>query len=1284
MTSPANDHATVPEPSAVRLLHRCCYVLFAVEVLLAVAHWLWPEYRWGQGRRSYFSFDNSLTLASWLASMQLLCIGLLSAIGFHRDRQAGPVYRSNAWIWALGALLALTLSTAELTRFPDRLQLAGLPAPDVYEQFVMYGFWLGLLGLFAVFLIGRLEVQASHRRAAIAWSVAWGIHFLIFAFAGSGARVASAWDHEISLLMGVAYLLGCTLLLLAVGGYALRSPWPPEPSLQPVSAPPEPAQGGAYRLWLWIGVGGTTFTIIFLQILLFRMLTIFGDYLTANSVISIALLGIAVGGLIGAMTAERAPRTAILSASLLLPALLVLAFGATVSLITSPLLLSILLMLPFAAGSVVITVVLARNRSHFVYFVDLLGAACGALLVNRALIHFREEGALLVLAAFTCLVAICFTVYYAARGLRVALVLIAATAGVGLSAVGYANSQAEWLNIVKTKVTKRYPDAEILFSRSSLVGRYDVIRRKPDHRSLSTYDNGRIIDNMRRRPVDDYRIDPRIPHTFIEDPVILILGLSGDGISKTSRYLGKKVYGVEINPVVVELQTNELVKFNSNSYKDIHVAVMDGRSYINQSDEQYDIITLMNAHSARGRTAGRAPSPEYLHTLDAIESYLSHLTDRGALIVEEPVSRVRREVPVWKLVLTMRQALLDAGVKDPAQHFFIFQWRTRRNNYVQVLMTKQPLTGEDMGNLKQWLKDVDDIRDIERRNGRRMGPIRSTTTLLYSPDEPHETNYARILRGEADPEFIRVRNLYPTVDNRPFHFDVDPNHREVKRAYGRTLVIALILLPFLLTFLRHGHGTLSSALPFVFVVALTGAGYLVVEVVLLQRYSIFLGSPIISFSTIVGTLLFFSGLGSLWSGRVGRGSLYGALVAIVLLLALHQWVVPGLLSIGASLALALKVATVVCLVAPLAFVMGVPFPFVLRTGKERFTPSATALLFAINAAASALAVPLSFDISMSYGFHVTFLTGIVLYLMVALSLVAMHQEKLEIVANGAAAVVLVVVAFSPWIGGQSAEASVADRFRVFALSYGRSSFREDKIMLGGQRSSHVPFQWMFWVVKGNDRVILVDTGFDDKRLAKRWGLRNYVKPTKRLRQLGIHPDDVTDVILTHAHWDHMGGLAAYANAKVWIQDAEYQYAASRLSPDDPKAKGMRWEDFSELLAIEEQGRLRRVQGEHVLVPGVKMVLGGAHTPGMQYVKVNTLDGPTIIASDTTYLYDNNQRHKPIGTAVDHAANLATIRQMHREAASPFFIIPGHDPDVMRRFPQIRPGIVQITAVGEGG
>ena len=122
---------------------------------------------------------------------------------------------------------------------------------------------------------------------------------------------------------------------------------------------------------------------------------------------------------------------------------------------------------------------------------------------------------------------------------------------------------------------------------------------------------------------------------------------------------------------------------------------------------------------------------------------------------------------------------------------------------------------------------------------------------------------------------------------------------------------------------------------------------------------------------------------------------------------------------------------------------------------------------------------------------------------------------------------------------------------------------------------------------------------------------------------------------------------------------------------------IRWDDIIALIVAEKEGRLQLVHGDKTLAPGITVTMGGYHTPGSQYVTVDTLSGPAIIAGDSVSMYENNRRHRPIASTVDRDENLATIQDMHRKAASPFLILPGHDPLVMKWFPRVSKGIVQI-------
>ncbi len=1258
------------------LFRRIVYVLGALGLVLGAAHLAWPDYEWGQGRDSYFRLGNSLTLASWLVAMQLVAVSGLALLAYHRERDRRiPFRRATSWIWLAVASLSALLSLAEITRFHDRLDLLE-PDPSVYSRLVVLALGAGLVALVAWFLHDRLDGLVGERWFVGAWSIAW-VYALAFRFLAPW--MPPRLELYTDLAIGTSTVLGATLLLATVGGHALRPAVNAEQAER--SGEPEAYAAPVDRRWVLIGVGGSTFLVICLQIVLFQMLNIFGDYVTANTVLSVALLGIAGGGVIGYHAAARAPMTAMIASSLLMPLAILVAFGTTVAhLDDSPLTASLLLALPFVCASTSITVAIARGASHLVYCIDLVGAALGALVVSPLLGALREEGSLLLLCAGALLVALCFIRADPRAAVRRRFLPIAGGLMLAFVALTAWNVRVDALNVVRTHMQQRYPDLEMLFSRSSFVGRYDVIRTRPELDTLKTVENGRIIDTVRSLGPEHYQVDPRIPHTIIENPAILIIGLSGDAITKTSTFLSDTVVGIEINPVVVELQRDEMRELNGASYDGIEVVTRDGRTYVERTDRQFDMITLMNSHFAKGYVKGRSASPEYLQTVEAFEAYLRVLTDRGMVVIEEPIGTPEREPQVWKLLVSMREALLAAGATEPERHFFVFQWKSRRNNYFQVLMKKTPYTAADLAALRQWLHECDVLPQTEREAGTRLGPIKSIQTVLYAPDEPFDTNIARVVEGRTTPEFVAAHNLRPITDDMPFPFDLNPARPETRQAYTRTLAATLLLLPFFVAFLRRSGQGLRAALPYVSVVGLTGMGYLLVEVVLIQRFAIFLGSPIVTLATVLGTLLIFSGLGSLWSSRVDDRRMNLVLGGLFAMLVLHLFAVPSLLGIIAPLSLGLRLFAAALTLAPLAFFMGVPFPFVLRAGKQHFSESSAAMLFAINAATSALAVPLALNISSAWGMRQVLVVAVVVYAAVALSLLGARGNQLRMLVNGPAYAVLGLLLVSPWLLSRPARAAPAADgvYEVYAASMGRSSHREDRVLLGGSRTTGVPFEWLFYIVKSDDRTILLDTGFDDPELARRWRIARFTPPLERLRQMGIEPGDVTDVVLTHTHWDHAGTVAAFPGARIYLQQAELEFARETVNPETLEGRGLRWPDVAALDAAAGEGRLVLVDGAHQVAPGFTVDRGGSHTIGSQYAVVETRDGKVVLGGDMTYLYWNGSRRVAIGTAVDHDENVATVQRLLQQAGSPFLLMPGHDPAVTRWFPEESDGIYRIT------
>ncbi len=1217
--------------------------LVTIEVLLCIAHLMWPEYQWGQGRKSYFNFNNRLTPATWLVTAQLIATSLFFLAVSHKETLRKP-------FWVMAAIVALAMSALAFTRFHHVINGIGSDDLGEYQYLLMAGFSVSFLLYFGESYLHALGDNKDAKAYAVIWLTLWVIYLLI----------PESDNLYLALISGVTRLFGATAFLYSAGlflfGYSRDSGRGPQQKPAP------------FHAWnLYAGVFGTTFTIIFLQIILFQLLTIFNNYNSANSVISTALLGISIGGLLAYHTDNDRRRSALALWGLLLPFAILLSFGAAVALHKSTILAPLLLTVPFIACGYLITAALTFSDSYRIYFFDLLGAALGAILLNSALVMFREESGLLFLSAFTFITAIFFIRLHPVKSFRAPLITLALLGSAIFITGGYLNLETDWLNVVRAKVSKQHKKAETLFSRSSFVGRYDIVRRQPDSSTLKSYDNGRTIDTIRPNPVEDFAIDPRMPNNMYDNPAILIIGLSGDGVTKTGRFLSNDVHGVEINPSVVDLMTGELVPYNGDNYKDITVELLDGRSYLERNDKAFDMITLLNAHYAKGGVRGRSAAPEYLNTLEAAHMYLDHLTPRGTLIIEEPANNPLREAHPYKQLVTLKKALEDRGAKNPERHFFVFRWITKTNNYIQILMKKTPFTKDENILLKKWLKEVDDIRKIEKEEGVYKGPIKnSVTTMLSDPYIPLDTNFSKIIRGQMDREFMVKRNVTVITDDKPFPFRIDPASQSIKDGYVKTLIVALLVLPFCFAPLFGREIDRMPALRHMFIVMFTGAAYLLIEVTLIQHLGIFIGSPIVTFTLVLGTLFIFSGIGSLSSGAMKQKGLWISLLTIIVLLVVYIKLSPIVFAATARNPLLVKMGIAVILIAPIAFFMGVPFPYTLRTAAKDGLPPT--LLFAMNGALGALAVPLAMNTSTAWGLTATAMIGVSLYLLVGLLFLSARAMLFTAVTNVVAAMALLTLLYSPWLTCDvEAYPKALDKHEVYAVSYGSSEYKESRAIKGGAPSKKVSFDWFYWVIKSDDGVTLVDTGFGDRNKARKKEFTRYERPVVKLRELGIEPDDVRDIIVTHGHWDHIGSLSDYPNANIHIQQKEFDSIKEKT--DRPGVKA--------LLTAENEGRLKLKDGSAVFAPGIDITAGGGHTIGSQYVTVKTLDGPVIIGGDTAYLYKSIDRYLPTGANYDENENISAIREMNKKAASPFFILPGHDKRVLKKFPQVAPKIAYI-------
>ena len=198
-------------------------------------------------------------------------------------------------------------------------------------------------------------------------------------------------------------------------------------------------------------------------------------------------------------------------------------------------------------------------------------------------------------------------------------------------------------------------------------------------------------------------------------------------------------------------------------------------------------------------------------------------------------------------------------------------------------------------------------------------------------------------------------------------------------------------------------------------------------------------------------------------------------------------------------------------------------------------------------------------------------------------------------------------------------------------------------------------------------------------LRERSGVADYTRPDKALGRLGIKPEEVTDVVVTHMHWDHADGVDLFPKARVWIQKDEFDYYTREAKPPGGDDARCRTETTSPaMVKLNTQGRVRLVDGDaKEILPGVTVYTGGRHTFASQYVGVNTKAGRVVIASDNLYLYENLDKHVPIAQTFDAKSNLAAQDRMKQLAASPRLIVPGHDPEVFVRFPKPGNGVARV-------
>ncbi|MBI4880037.1 MAG: hypothetical protein HY812_10335 [Planctomycetes bacterium] len=454
----------------------------------------------------------------------------------------------------------------------------------------------------------------------------------------------------------------------------------------------------------------------------------------------------------------------------------------------------------------------------------------------------------------------------------------------------------------------------------------------------------------------------------------LVIGAGGgvDVLAALEAGAGR-VDAVEINPLIVDAVRGRFREFSGALYDDprVHAAAAEGRHFVETRAGLYDRIVLSGVDTFAATEAGAfALAENYLYTEEAIAAYLEHLRPGGILAI----GRWWFEPPRQTLRLALTAAAVLEARGGPDARLCLFVARAERNSF--LLLKNGTLTGDEVQRLTQACQP----RGAE---------------IVFAPGAPAHATFAAFLDPARRAALLAEYpyRVDPTTDDRPFFFE-NARPRHLFQASGDwihdrlgglevlvvTMAVLLVLsLPLFWFGGLRGAGRLGgrflAAAPFAFL----GLAYMLVEVPLLQRLSLVLGHPVLAVAVVLVALLLGSGAGSLMAGRLEPARAHAAAFAaagavLVVPCFSHQALLDAVAGAGG----AGRVLAVIAFLSLPAFAMGIPFPLGVRALRAR-GPLLVPIAFLANGVASVLACPAAVLLSIAWGFSTTLLGGVVAY-----------------------------------------------------------------------------------------------------------------------------------------------------------------------------------------------------------------------------------------------------------------------------------------------------------------
>ncbi len=786
-----------------------------------------------------------------------------------------------------------------------------------------------------------------------------------------------------------------------------------------VSVSGESQHRGSQWTQLYLGLGFTTLATLLLELSLTRLFSVVFFYHFAFLAISLALFGFGAGGVFsyvvasrpGNLSSELGRLTFINSVAVVLLLWFILSrhgdmtFGTLAAVYAAS-------AVPFFFAGTVVSLAISESigRIGRAYLFDLMGAAAGCLMLVPFLDFFGGPNTVI---AAGVIYAVAASIWFNRAGqaqLRASSVLVALL----LVTLMVMNGTAHIFDVQWAK-GERLPDERMSrwnsFSRVGLSrvggagpnGYWDIRIDADAATGIPEIDWSKPIPEAQKQ--DLMYKGAGMPYLLRPAAKTVIIGAGGGYDLARALVSGSKdVTGVEINPIIAnDIMRGQMKRESFGLYTrpEVRIFVEDGRSFIRASQEKYQVLQATLVDTWASTAAGAfALSENNLYTADAFEDYLSHLTDDGILAFSRWGFDPPRES--LRVVSLGMEALRRLGETDLAKHVIVVRERARDINgwgaLDTLLISRKPFTTADIEKAGHLAGEAG-LDTLYLPGGGAMNPFNELLTSL-DPQRFWSTYQYDVSPVFDDRPFffytVQTRDLWDYLRNANQSSADYKVNRAVPLLFGlMALCLAATALVMVLPRIVLGSRLpkQKGVLTFLIYFLCLGAGYILVQMALMQKFMLLLGQPTRSLTVIVFSMLIASGAGSYFSSKWiddADNKLMRVLVLIAALIAALAILATPLVHVAATWAMPARILMTIAVIFPAAFFMDMPFPSGLRRLERRHAPSVR-WAWSLNAAASVMGSVSAVVLAIYFGLRATLLIGGALYLAAMLVIYATQR-----------------------------------------------------------------------------------------------------------------------------------------------------------------------------------------------------------------------------------------------------------------------------------------------------